>query len=710
MKQVFFRRGEVVVEEVPAPAAEAGAVIVRTAYSCISSGTELAGVRASGRSLLARAIEEPAKIGRLVAMAAVHGAREALRTVQEKAETAHPTGYSAAGVVVEAGEGVSDLRPGDRVACAGSQSAHHAELIRVPRNLCARVPDDLALEAAATVTLGAIALQGVRRANPTLGEAFAVIGLGILGQLTVQLLKANGCRVVAIDVDAARVQLARSLGADWGLNSGDDAVAEAVLRHTGGHGADGAIVTASGTSDAILSLAFNLCRKKARVVLVGDVGMNLQRADLYEKELDFLVSSSYGPGRYDRRYEEEGLDYPIGYVRWTENRNMAEYLSLLASGRVSVAPLLANRFELAQAPAAYASLASAARPLAALLEYKDAPSTEPVRIAPAIAPRPGRLRLALIGAGSFARAAHVPALRALSELYAIQAVVSRTGHKAKELAANVGASYAASDVDAVLGDKDVDAVLIATRHDSHAALALRALQAGKHVLVEKPLALQAPELDAIEDFFKGRASGTAPLLMTGFNRRFSPCGRVLRALIAESGGAAVLGYRMNAGFLPPDHWVFGAEGGGRNRGEACHLYDFLTYLTNAKVRSVSAAAAAPRGGPYRADDNFAAALTFDDGSVASVIYTAMGSSAAPKEQLDAYFSGAVARLDDFRRLECTGRAAPLVQSSQPDKGLREELEAFHAAASGGGDWPIPLWQQLQATRIAFEVERRIGGG
>jgi predicted dehydrogenase len=710
LKQVFFRRGEVVVEDVPAPAAEAGAVIVRTAYSCISSGTELAGVRASGRSLLARAIEEPAKVGRLVAMAAAHGAREALRSVLEKADVAHPTGYSAAGIVVEVGEGVPDLRAGDRVACAGSQSAHHAELIRVPRNLCARVPDELDLDAAATVTLGAIALQGVRRANPTLGETFAVIGLGILGQLTVQLLKANGCRAIAIDVDPARVQLARSLGADWGLDSTDEAVADAVLRHTGGHGADGAIVTASGSSDAILSLAFNLCRKKARVVLVGDVGMNLQRADIYEKELDFLVSSSYGPGRYDRRYEEEGLDYPIGYVRWTENRNMAEFLSLLASGKVSVAPLLGNRFDVGQAPAAYASLQSASRPLSALLEYRNAPSTGPVRMAPAIATKPGRLRLALIGAGSFARAAHVPALRSLSERYAIQAVVSRTGHKAKELAANVGAAYASSDVDAVLADQDVDAVLIATRHDSHARLALRALQAGKHVLVEKPLALEPGELDAIEAFFQGRAAGAAPLLMTGFNRRFAPCGRALRALIAESGGPAVLSYRMNAGFLPADHWVFGAEGGGRNRGEACHLYDFLTDLTGAKLRSVSAEVASPRGGPYRADDNFSATLAFEDGSVANVLYTAMGSAAASKEQLDAYFSGAVARLDDYRRLEIAGRSAPLVQSSQPEKGLREELEAFHAAATGGGDWPIPLWQQLQATRIAFEVERRIGGG
>lgn len=710
MKQVFFRRGEVIVEDVPPPAPEAGSVLVRTAYSCVSSGTELAGVRASGRPLWIRAIEEPAKIGRIVAMAASHGVREAVRTVQEKAETAHPTGYSAAGTVLAVGEGVPDLRAGDKVACAGSQSAFHAEVIRVPRNLCARVPEGLGLDAAATVTLGAIALQGVRRANPTLGETFAVIGLGVLGQLTVQLLKANGCRAIAIDIDPARVDLARSLGADWGLHSTDDGITDAVLRQTGGQGADGVIVTASGSSDEILSLAFALCRKKARVVLVGDVGMNIQRADIYEKEIDFLVSSSYGPGRYDRRYEEEGLDYPIGYVRWTENRNMVEYLSLLASGSVSAAPLVANRFRLAQAPAAYASLQAASRPLAALLEYHDGVSSPPsVRMAPSIAARPGRLRLALVGAGSFARAAHVPALRSLADRYSIQAVMSRTGHKAKELAGHLGASYATGDLDAVLGDKDVDAVLIATRHDSHASLALRALQAGKHVLVEKPLALEESELEPIEAFFEARAGGASPVLMTGFNRRFSPYGRALRKLIAESGGPAMLAYRMNAGYLPAEHWVFGPQGGGRNRGEACHLYDFLTFLADSRVTAVKAVAASPRGGHYRADDNFSVTLAFEDGTAGNVLYTAMGSASAPKEQLEAYFSGAVARLDDFRRLECTSQPSPLLQTSQPEKGVREELEAFHAAATGGGEWPIPLWQQLQATRIALEVEKQIAG-
>lgn len=708
MKQVFFRRGEVVVDEVPPPSAEPGHVLVRTAYSCLSPGTELSGVKASGRPLWQRALQEPQQVARVLGMLAEKGVADTLRAVQERAGAAHPTGYSACGTVVAIGEGVADVRIGDRVACAGSQSAYHAELISVPRNLCVHVPEGLPLDAACTVTLGAIALQGVRRLQPTLGETFAVIGLGALGQLAVQILRANGCRVAAIDVDAARVSLATQAGAEWGLRGGDAALHDGILRATAGHGVDGVVITAAGSSDEILSLAFRICRKKGRVVLVGDVGLNIQRADIYEKELDFLVSSSYGPGRYDRRYEEDGLDYPIGYVRWTENRNMAEYLALLAAGRVRADVLTATRVALDAAPAAYAALgAGEARPLAVVLEYSAAPAEPARKVSLRAAAAPGgRLRIALVGAGSFMRAAHVPALRALGDRYAVQAVVSRTGHKAKELAQSVDAAYATTDLDAVLADADVDAVLIATRHDRHAELALKALSAGKHVLVEKPLALRPAELEAIESFYAG--GGERPVLLTGFNRRFSAHAHAMRALL-QSSGPAMLDYRMNAGFLPADHWVFGPEGGGRNLGEACHIYDLFTFLTDAKLRSVHAESAAPRGGYYRSDDNFTALLRFDDGSVASLLYTAMGDASGPKERLDAYFDGKHARLEDYRRVELSGREAPLSESREADKGLRAELEAFQAAATGAGPWPIPLWQQVQATRIAFAVEERIAG-
>lgn len=708
MKQVFFRQGALVVDEVPPPALEPGCVLVRSAFSCLSPGTELAGLRASGKPLWSRILTEPQNVRKALQMVRERGLNETLRTVRGRVEAPRPTGYSLSGTVLAVGEGVSDLAPGERIACAGSEYAFHAEIVRVPRNLSVRVPEGVTEDAAATVTLGAIALQGIRRAQPTLGETFVVLGLGAIGQIAAQLLKANGCRVVALDVDPARVALARTLGADHGFSADEPGLHEAVFRATDGYGADGVLITASGPSDEIVSLAFRLCRKKGRVVLVGDVGLNLQRADIYEKELDFLVSTSYGPGRYDRRYEEDGLDYPIGYVRWTENRNMAEYLMLVDSGRVRVDGLVGARYPIDAAAQAFDSLRTRGS-LLALLEYPR--SGEPARKVPNPAARAaslGRLRLGLIGAGSFLKAGHLPALASLADRYAIRAVASRTGHNAQETARLTGAAYGTTDVDALLGDAELDAVLIATRHHLHAGLALRALRAGKHVLVEKPLALNRAELEEIRGFYAGREAA-APVLLTGFNRRFSRYAAMVRERIARAGNAPMLDYRMNAGRLPPEHWVHGPEGGGRNLGEACHIYDLFTFLTDAKVSSVRAAALAPRGAYYRADDNFSVLLAFEGGAVATLLYTAMGSSDQPKEQMEVFCDGEIQRLDDYRSLAVSRAQAPLLQTAQPEKGLREQLASFHAGVTGGA-WPIPLWQQIQAMEIALRVNDELRAG
>lgn len=711
MKQVFFRQGEVVVEDVPPPAAESGSVLVRTAYSCLSPGTELAGMRASGKPLWARVFSEPDKVRKAVEMVRARGLGETLRTVRERAESARPTGYSCAGTVIAVGEGVADLRIGERVACAGAEHAFHAEVVRVPRNLCVAVPEGLEVAEAASVTLGAIALQGVRRAQPTLGETFAVIGLGLLGQLTAQLLKANGCRVIAMDIDAARVAQACALGADFGLASDDAATLERIFRLTEGHGADGAIITAASDSDALVSLAFRLCRKKGRVVLVGDVGLHLKRADVYEKELDFLVSTSYGPGRYDRRYEEDGLDYPIGHVRWTENRNMAEYLALLAAGRVRLAALLGRRYPVAEARAAYLALAGGAgAQFAALLEYPAAADGEPAPIvrtvsnASARAAGAGKLRLALVGAGSFAQHAHLPALATLSERCSIRAVMSRTGHKAQEMARATGAAYATSDYQAVLDDAQVDAVLIATRHDLHAALALKALQAGKHVLVEKPLALKREEIARLRAFFEARRDGGAPLLLTGYNRRFSPHAAALARALQGRRQPLALAYRVNAGALPADNWIYGPEGGGRNLGEACHMYDLLGFLTGSRCTRVQAQAGSASRAGLRRDDNFAATLGFEDGSVATLLYTALGAPEQPKERLECFWDGRSASLDDFRRLEIAGGEG--LDTGAQEKGLRGQWIAFFDGIRSG-EPPAPLWQQWQAAEIALDVEAQL---
>src|SRR5688572_17328506 len=364
MKQVLVSGGAARLEEVPAPVLEPGTVLVRMDHSCISIGTEMAGLASSGLPLWKRALRQPAKVRQVLEMIVSDGLTQTRRAVQERLSVESPTGYSGAGVVLEVGAGVDEFRPGDRVACAGAQCAFHAEIVRIPRNLAVAVPDNLGLAEASTVALGAIALQGVRRAAPTLGETFVVLGLGILGQLTAQLLRANGCRVIGVDLDRARIALAISQGMNVGIQSDDAADVEQVARLTGGAGADGVIITAAGPSDGIVSTAFRMCRKKARVVLVGDVGLNLDRADFYAKELDFLISTSYGPGRYERRYEEEGFDYPLAQVRWTENRNMSEYLRLAAEGAVRIAPLIAAVHPIGEVETAYRSLqADNPRPL-----------------------------------------------------------------------------------------------------------------------------------------------------------------------------------------------------------------------------------------------------------------------------------------------------------------------------------------------------------
>jgi predicted dehydrogenase len=706
LKQVLIRSGRPVVEDIPPPQLEPGTVIVRVAFSCVSPGTELAGLKASGQPLWKRALANPAKVGRVLAIARDRGVGAAVDAVQSRLDRSLTAGYSAAGIVTAVGAGVSDFSVGDRVACAGSQFAHHAELVRVPRNLVVPVPAGVGLDAAATVTLGAIALQGVRRLQPTLGETVVVIGLGLLGQLTVQLLRANGCRVAAIDLDAERARLARELGADADITPDSESEIERVMRVTDGHGADGVIVTAATESDELIATAFRMCRKKARVVLVGDVGLHLQRADLYEKELDFLVSTSYGPGRYDASYEEAGLDYPIGYVRWTENRNMSAYLEQLAAGRVAVGPLFGERFAIDDAADAYAALESHSA-LGALLEYPAAAVSALARVPnPGAAPaRSGALRLALVGVGAFAKGAHLPMLRELGEIFSIAAVASRSGPNAHDTARQVGARYATTDFREVLADPEIDAVLVATRHHLHASMALAALAAGKHVLLEKPLALTPEELGRIREFFGGREA--APVLLTGYNRRFSPSATTVKALVDGRAHPMLLDYRMNVERLAAEHWTHGPEGGGRNIGEACHIYDLFTFLVGAKVATVEATALAPASAYYRRDDNFVATMRFEDGSVATLTYTALGNPAFPKETLDIFCDGVVATIEDYRAVRVHGRSGRGFESKTQEKGLREELRAFHAAVKGDGEWPIPLWQQLQSAEIAFAVESRL---
>lgn len=708
MKQVLVSSGVVRLEDVPAPVVEPGTVLVRMDHSCISIGTEMSGVKSSGTPLWKRALNQPQHVRKVVDMVLADGIAQTRRLVSERLAIELPTGYSGAGVVIEVGAGVDAFAPGDRVACAGAQCAFHAEVVRIPRNLVARIPDNVGFEEASSVALGAIALQGVRRASPTLGETFVVVGLGILGQMTVQMLRANGCRVIGVDLDRERIALAQQHGMNWGIHPDDGNDVAHVARLTDGAGADGVIITAASPSDAIVATAFNMCRRKARVVLVGDVGLDLQRADFYAKELDFFISTSYGPGRYDAQYEEKGLDYPLGYVRWTENRNMVEYLRLMADGAIAVRPLIAAVHPIEKVDAAYAALQSGAdKPLMVLLAYPRAkePATRRIFLAPASATTPGHgaIRIALIGAGGFAKGMHLPNLAELGSDYHLRAVASRTGHNAASTGKRFGADYCTTDYREILADKDVDAVIIATRHDTHASMVLEALQAGKHVLVEKPLALDEAEVAAIEAFFAD-GTGAKPVLLTGFNRRFSPYAERIAGLVSGRSNPMILNYRMNAGYIPLDHWVHTAEGGGRNRGEACHIYDLFTFFTGSQVGRVQAAAIVPKTGYYSPSDNFVASMAFADGSLATLTYTALGTNEFPKEMMEVFFDGMVISLDDYRRLSVTGSKQKLLATRGPNKGQKDELVHFARAIKGECGWPIPLWQQLQATRISFDVD------
>ncbi|HUF79547.1 MAG TPA: bi-domain-containing oxidoreductase, partial [Burkholderiales bacterium] len=709
MKQVLIKGGRIDVSEVPPPCAGRGMILVRTEYSCVSPGTELAGLRSSAEPLYKRAWRQPDKVMQVLRMALDRGVADTADRVSSQLGSAIPIGYSACGIVLEVGAEVNGFIPGDRVACAGAGYANHAEIIAVPVNLAVKLPAGLDPMTASSVTLGAIALQSLRRASPQIGEIFLVVGLGLLGQLVAQLLKRNGITVIGADPDRERADLALRRGMDHAIDAAAPDFPDAVLRLTGGFGADGAIVSAASRSDAPVNEAIKACRKKGRVVILGDVGMRLERAELYRKELDLLISTSYGPGRHDPEYEEKGNDYPLPYVRWTENRNMEAYLGLLASGAISLEGFHGDPVDVDGAEDAYARLASGAdRCLMTFIRYPgrhEARQSTIVLRSPAV--ERGRVRVGLIGTGSFASTVHLPNLARLRDRYEIRGICGATGAKARTVAERFAAAFVTSRHRDILEDPEIDLVIIATRHDTHACLALEALQAGKAVFVEKPLAIRTEELDELESHI--RRSPRPALLLTGFNRRFSPAlSRIAEALSRRS-TPLIVNYRMNAGFIPPEHWVHGDQGGGRNIGEACHIYDLFNFLTGSRWRGVDAAAAAPASRQWHSNENFVATVSYEDGSVCTLTYAAQGASGYPKERMEIFFDGKVISLDDYRSaaLVSDGRERRLWSAASADKGHFAELEALAECLKRGAASPISLEHQIAATRISFAVEDRI---
>ena len=688
------------------PVVQPGRVLVRTAASLISAGTERALAELGQKGLLGKARERPELIGKVWEKVKTDGLARALEGVRDKLDQSHAVGYSAAGIVIETAPDVTDFRAGDRVACAGTDYASHAEVISVPRNLCVRLPEQVSFEEGAFGTVGAIALQGVRLAEPTLGESVVVIGLGLVGQLTVQLLKANGCRVFGIDINEERIQLARSSGADDGCVPND--AREKVMawsRGSRGRGADACIIAAATASDQPVELAGEISRLKGRVVAVGMVGMNVPRNIYYQRELTLKVSLSYGPGRHDPDYEERGHDYPLAYVRWTEGRNLEAFIDLLAAGRVDVKPLITHRFSIDDAPRAYQLISGNTdeKYLAVVLTYdterevRRRIENQPVAAkAPAQA---GRVGVGLIGAGGYAQKVLLPNFKAAGAEFC--SIASASGVSARDVGTKFGFARFLSDAQSVIDDVDANLIVIATRHGSHAELATLALERGKHVFVEKPLALNYAELDRVLE----AASRSAGQLLVGFNRRFSPLAARAKEVFAGRQSPLSIVYRVNAGRIPREHWTQDpSEGGGRIIGEVCHFIDLMQFLTGAAPTSVYAEAVAGAEGNVIREDSVLITLQFADGSNAVIAYLAEGDSSLPKEHLEIFGEGKTFVIEDFRsaRLYADGREKKETLRQQ-DKGQPEEARVACAVVAEGMPAPITLQELEATTRATFRI-------
>jgi len=707
-----LKTGQTRLADIPCPSVRPGQVLVRTTASVVSVGTERMLVEFGRANLLEKARQQPEKVRQVLDKVRTDGLAPTLEAVSAKLETEIPLGYCNAGVVVEVGAGVPDLRPGDRVVSNGP----HAEMVLVPHRLTAPIPDGVTDEQAAWTVLASIALQGVRLLEPTLGECFAVVGLGPIGLLAVQLLQANGCSVIAIDLDSERCARAAALGATpLATGGGADPVAAAEAL-SGGRGVDGVLLTVSTKSDEPVRQAARMCRQRGRIVLVGVTGLNLDRADFFAKEITFQVSCSYGPGRYDPRYEQDGHDYPLGFVRWTEQRNFEAVLALLRSGRLSVDEFVTHRRSLDQAVDLYADLSTGV--LGAIVTYPDEATVPLARlrqrtVTATPAPRtPGRGVLGVLGAGNFASRMLVPLLA--DEGLELRTVVSSGGVSAAHLARKAGFGRASSDPDDLFGDDDIDAVLVATRHDSHARYTLRAIRSGRAVYVEKPLAITAEGLDELQAAAREASdAGRTPLVMVGFNRRFAPLATRMRELLEGVHEPAAFVVTVNAGIIPADVWVHDpVAGGGRIVGEACHFVDLLRYLVGSPIASWQVATLTGSALAVT-EDKATITLAFADGSIGTVHYLGNGSKAFPKERVEAFVAGRVLVLDDFRSLKGYGWPGfRKLSSRKQDKGHAAAIAGFVRAVRAGAPAPMAWDEVLEVSRVSVAVAElaRQGGG
>jgi len=701
MKQILqsLKTGATEVAEVPCPAVRPGQLLIRSTRTLVSVGTERMLVEFGKAGWIAKARQQPDKVRMVLDKIKTDGLVPTFESVMNKLDQPLPLGYCNVGRVMATGNGVAGFELGDRVVSNGK----HAEAVSVPVNLCARVPEGVSDDEAAFTVLGAIALQGIRLVQPTLGESVVVTGLGLIGLVTVQLLRAHGCRVLGLDFDPAKLELARKLGAETvNLGAGQDPVA-AAQAFSRGRGVDAVIITASTKSNEPVHQAALMCRKRGRIVLVGVTGLELSRADFFEKELTFQVSCSYGPGRYDANYEEKGNDYPVGFVRWTEQRNFEAVLDMMADGRLDVKPLISHRFAIEQAEQAYELVGGAGPSLGILLEYPTESAkpdaqvrTQSVTLAPKGS---GSATIAFIGSGNYSTAVLIPAFKSAGAR--MKTVASAGGVSGVHAGRKFGFEQTTTDTASVFADPEIDAVVITTRHDSHASMVSKALRAGKHVFVEKPLALRADEVVEIEQAYAdARAAGRSPIVMVGFNRRFASQVQRIHGLLGGVTGPKSFIMTVNAGAIPAEHWTQDRViGGGRIVGEGCHFIDLLRFLAGSRVSAIDVCTMDTGTG-----DTVSVQMAFHDGSIGTVHYFANGTKAFPKERLEVFAGGRVLQLDNFRKLHGFGWPGfRKMNLWSQDKGQKACARAFVDAVAGRGPAPIPFEEIIEVAKVSIEA-------
>ena len=701
MKQLIqnFKTGELYIDDVPMPSVSTGMVLVENEYSLISAGTERGIVKTAQANLIGKARQRPDLVAQVLQNIKKEGLAATISKVKTKLDSLKALGYSSSGTVLASLDKNGTFKPGDRVACAGQDYASHAEIISVPQNLVAKIPDNVSGEEAAFTTLGAIAMQGIRQAEPKLGEKVAVIGLGLLGQITCQLLKANGCAVFGIDLSERLIDLARETAANVALNRNDPNLIAACDNFTNGYGFDAIIITAAAPSNDPIELSAEIARKKGKVIIVGAVKMDIPRdPHFYRKELELKMSCSYGPGRYDVGYEEAGNDYPFAYVRWTEQRNMEAFLDLLSAGAINMKPLISHAFDISDAEKAYDIILGKTKEphIGILLKYPANDTKKQTFISVKQNPV-AKINVGFIGAGSFAQSYLIPNVKAYGA--ALNGVVTSKGITSKNVADKFKFGFCSSDSKDVLENKDINTVFIATPHSSHAKLAIKALEAGKNVFVEKPLAINIEQLQAV---IETKANFNQPLLV-GFNRRFAPVCERIKQEFANTLEPFVINIRVNAGLIPKDHWTQQAEiGGGRIAGEVCHFIDLMQYFTNAEPVKVFAESISTDNEKITPEDNVAIVVKFSDGSVGNLTYLANGDKAMPKENIEIFSAGNIGVINDFKDglLYKNGKTTKLKSSG---KGHKEEVETFLNAVKNGKESPISFRSICLTTITTFKI-------